>query len=235
MIWHSTPEQDAYIAEINQGRTAAEVTAMVNNKFGIDITVSQLKGYRHRHNLISGLTGYFPKGGKPWNKGLHFQAGGRSKETQFKKGHRPHNWREVGSEIIDAEGYTWLKLAEGDRRMKHVVMWEEYHHRKLPKGMKVIFADRNKQNFARDNLLAVTCAELAVMNHLNLIYEDAAEATRAGLEIARLKLAQGRAKRKKRGWSFTSDKKHEEADKQHELEKRDAKNENDKKRGNEKA
>ena len=51
----------------------------------------------------------FQQGLEPWNQGMKgLQAGGRSKETQFKKGSKPHTWLPIGS-------HSRTDLAGGDR------------------------------------------------------------------------------------------------------------------------
>ena len=51
------------------------------------------KGTQH----LSMLRGRFKPGHQPWNKGESFDAGGRSKETQFKPGQKPHTWKPIGT------------------------------------------------------------------------------------------------------------------------------------------
>ena len=65
----TTPEMDEYIKSINFMRTAKEVATMVNEKFGTNFTYEQIKRYRGRNHLNSGLTGRFEKGHIPDNKG----------------------------------------------------------------------------------------------------------------------------------------------------------------------
>jgi hypothetical protein len=97
----------------------------------------------------------FPKGHTPWNKGMKgIQIGG--KESQFTKGHVPANHREVGSERIDEDGYTYIKIAEHTRWvLKHRHIYEQ-HHGKLEPHMIVTFRDKNISNFDIDNLEAIT-------------------------------------------------------------------------------
>ncbi|WP_236084544.1 hypothetical protein [Pseudomonas aeruginosa] len=48
----------------------------------------------------------FKKGNTPWNCGMKgLPARGRSSETQFKKGQKPHTWLPVGSTRVSADGY----------------------------------------------------------------------------------------------------------------------------------
>lgn len=103
----------------------------------------------------------FKAGMVPWNKGKPHPAG--RNRANFKPGNRPQTWRPIGSERIDADGLSWVKVSDTGRRARdwkseHVAVWEWFHARKLPRGQLVIFADRDRNNFAPDNLLAVTRA-----------------------------------------------------------------------------
>jgi len=107
----------------------------------------------------------FYKGHQPWNKGLKgIQIGGQ--ETQFKKGSIPANHKEVGSERIDEDGYTYIKIAEHTRWvLKHRHIYEQ-HHGKLEPHMIVIFRDKNISNFEIDNLEAITKMENMERNRI---------------------------------------------------------------------
>ena len=100
----------------------------------------------------------FYKGHEPWNKGMKgLQIGGQ--ETQFKKGTVPPNHREVGSERIDEDGYTYIKIAEHTRWvLKHRHIYEQ-HYGKLEPHMIVTFRDKNILNFEIENLEAITKVE----------------------------------------------------------------------------
>lgn len=55
----------------------------------------------------------FKKGLIPWTAGRKgYQAGGRSAETRFAKGHKPHNWVPVGTYRVNPEGYLDRKVGE---------------------------------------------------------------------------------------------------------------------------
>jgi hypothetical protein len=107
----------------------------------------------------------FPKGHKPWNKGIKgIQIGGT--ESQFKKGHVPANHKEVGSERIDEDGYTYIKIAEHTRWvLKHRHIYEQ-HHGKLEPHMIVTFRDKNILNFEIENLEAITKVENMERNRI---------------------------------------------------------------------
>jgi hypothetical protein len=106
----------------------------------------------------SNVESQFPKGHTPWNKGMKGIAFG-GHETRFKKGSVPPNHKEVGSERIDEDGYTYIKIAEHTRWvLKHRHIYEQ-HHGKLEPHMIVTFRDKNISNFEIDNLEAITKVE----------------------------------------------------------------------------
>lgn len=54
----------------------------------------------------------FKEGHTPWNKGKSFRAGGRSTETQFKKGQMPSNYVPIGSTRITRDGQLERKVTD---------------------------------------------------------------------------------------------------------------------------
>lgn len=194
------PEVRAFIAEHNKGKSAKELSDIIKSTFGVFYTTEQIKGYRARHHLNSGLTGCFEKGHTPHNKGSHTCYPG-CVPTQFKKGNTPNNHRPVGSERINRDGYRERKVAEPNVwRAVHVITWEAVNG-PVPKGHVVIFKDSDRMNCDISNLLPVTRAELARMNQRHLISTDP-HLTEVGQNIARLISATTKKKKqRKRRWS----------------------------------
>lgn len=181
-----TPEQIRFIEQHVPGRSNQELTELVNNHFGLDLTFVQIKAFKKNHKLSSGLDGRFPKGHTPFNKGLKGLKGVivGGKETQFKSGHLPHNYKPVGTERVNADGYVDIKIADPAKwRGKHLLVWEKHNGRPVPPGHVVIFGDGNRRNFDPDNLILVSRKQLATLNKKNLIQNDA-ELTRTGIIIA---------------------------------------------------
>jgi hypothetical protein len=117
--------------------------------------------------------------------------------TEFTKGRLPWNWRPVGSVRV-VGGYIEVKTADPKEwKIKHVLVWEKKNG-KVPKGSAVIFADGDKTNCRLNNLLLVSRRELAMMNHLGLIY-GRADFTKTGKLIADVKLAVSDRRRKSKG------------------------------------
>ena len=183
-----------FIYEHYIGVGPTEMTKLLNKTFNKQYSVGQIKGYYSRNKLDSGIDGHFSKGSIPFNKGKKkYWIGGE--ETQFKKGHIPVNYRAVGSERINVDGYVEIKVADPNKwRLKHQVIWEETNG-PIPKGYAVIFGDGNSLNLKPGNLVLVSRAQLSVMNRKRLIQNNA-ELTRTGAIIADVYLKISERKRK---------------------------------------
>lgn len=107
----------------------------------------------------------FKKGHKPFNKGIKQEIWmnsdkiERSKETRFKKGNTPANIKTLGTETIRGDGFVYVKTPKGWIQ-KQILIWENVRG-KVPAGMRVIFLDGNKKNFAIDNLMLVNASQAA--------------------------------------------------------------------------
>ena len=181
-IW--SDEEKEFLKEICFGRSYKEIIKMMNDKFEHQFTQGQIKGAIGRNNLNTGRTGRFERGHRPANKGTKGIM--KANKTSFQKGHIPKNHKEVGSERVNVDGYTEIKVAEPNKwRLKHRVMYEKYHNVELDPKQLVIFADRDKSNMSKENLLLVDNNQLLVLNHNKLINEDT-ELTKVGVNVANL-------------------------------------------------
>lgn len=132
--------------------------------------------------------GQFVKGMTPWNKGKHNIPGGRSVETRFKKGLKPPKYQKIGTITKHKDGYTYIKLAEHKWQLYQRYIWEKYYHKKLKRSQTVLFLDGNRNNFAPENLMAISRKELAIINHERLLTKDNSDLSKTGVLIAKLKL-----------------------------------------------
>lgn len=175
-----------FIINNNQGKTLEEITELVNKIFQKSYTQNQLRSFRKNHRLKSGLTGRFEKGHSPKNKGRKGWCPSGCEKGWFKNGFRPHNAVPVGTEVMATIGYLKIKVAEPNVwRFKHIMEWEK-HHGKVPEGSLISFKDGNHRNCAIENLMLVTRAENAILNHQNM-RSNAPELTETGLILAKLK------------------------------------------------
>ena len=196
-----TDEIINFLREIAPGKTYKEIVEIFNKKYDLEMTVKKLSSLLGRKKIKTGTTGCFRKGFIPWNKGKKGYMG--ANKTSFKKGNKPKNWRPVGSERIDDEGYTLIKVSnEGGMlkrwALKHRVVWEQHHKKKIPKGSVIIFADGNKNNLNIENLICVTRNELKVLNKCRLI-SSVPELTKTGLNVVKLKIKLAEIRKEKKG------------------------------------
>jgi len=177
-----------------------KMAELLNKTFGTNYTHSQIEAWYGRHKLNSGITGHFPKGHIPFNKGKKgiFLGGPIAEAAQFKKGHKAWNWVPVGSERVNADGYVDIKVADGKKQKnwkgKHILLWEAANG-PVPAGHVVIFGDGNNRNFDPKNLILVSRKQLARLNQNGLIQNDV-ELTKTGIVIADICNKIGERKRK---------------------------------------
>lgn len=200
-----TDEEIEYIRQHAGEMPCYELLDKVNAEFGKNYSLDQLYRVKARCNIRSPNIGCFRKGIRnspeteykkgqiPWNKGMHYHAGGRSVETQFKKGNIPKNHRPVGSERI-SYGRIQIKIAEPNVwENLTTLVWQSANKRALPRGYVIKFANCDGTDYSPENLVAITRAQNAVINHLGIKPYDA-DSLKAALLIADIRLTRGKRK-----------------------------------------
>ncbi len=209
----TSPEIDAFIFRHYKGTGPLEMTEKVNARFGTGYTREQMKAYYSRNHLDSGLTGYFTKGRKPFNKGklwndfMSQEAQANSRKTTFQQGNIPHNGgapvgtlrlRKPRKNRPHSKPYYWEKIAEPNVwRMKHTLEWEK-HNGAVPEGCIVTFANGDTLDWSVGNLVLTTRAQHAVRNRLG-IHSYNLETAKAANKIADIKMAVNRVKKRQKG------------------------------------
>ena len=201
-----TQEQAEYMAEIIPYRPATEVTAMVNERFGLDLTVQQVRGWKKNHRFGSGYDTKFRKGVRSHNAGKkieefmspeqieHFKA------TQYTKGHRSKNSVPVGT-ITWRDGYLLIKYQDfhGVKNFMplHRFIWQQANG-PIPKGYKIYFKDGDRSNCKLENLDIVKNSVLTAANRW-IGMTDNREINDAVIALAKLKVeVSDKEKKKKR-------------------------------------
>lgn len=189
-----TDEQEAFFRIHVIGRKNQDLTDLMNETFGIGLKNSQTKNYKCNNKIRSGYDGKFKKGDIPSNKGKRYP--GRICDTSFKKGQPSINKMPLGAERIAGKGdYIIVKVAQPDVwKQKQRVIYEKLHG-EVPDGHVIIFADGNKRNFDKDNLIMISKRKLLVMNRNHLIKDDA-DLTRTGLIIADIEMKANEIKKR---------------------------------------
>lgn len=182
-------EQHDFLVANIKGTYAKDLAKMLNEKFGLNLTATQIKAYKHNHKLagLSGITGRFEKGRIPANKGKKFP--GQTNRTSFKKGNIPANKKEIGAVRYDRDNYLLIKIGNYGTQRKswrplHIVVWEK-EHGPVPKGHCVIFKNQNKEDIRLDNLELVSFREHLRMNRYKRYTKDK-KLTEANLMISKI-------------------------------------------------
>ena len=159
-IW--TKEEKEYLGEITPGKHYKEILELMNKKFEYTFRLKQIERAIERFGYKTGI------------------------DTKFQKCHKPWNEKEIGSEKVGVDGYIEVKTAKYSRwQLKQRVMYEKYHNVKLTTDDMIIFADQNKLNFEKDNLILISKRKSLTMAKNKLFFKDK-ELTKTGVNIAEL-------------------------------------------------
>lgn len=184
--------------EANRTMVISEYAVAFNAAFNRDVSAQNLHALRKRKGWRTGRTGCFEKGVASWNKGIHYQAGGRSAQTQFKKGCRTGRANEmyqpIGAERVSKDGYRERKIHDGMPfqsrwRLVHLIRWEEING-PIPKGMCLKCLDGDRSNTEPSNWTLIPRNALPhLVAHRGIDYDAApAELKPTILTIAKLKV-----------------------------------------------
>lgn len=186
-----TKEELEFLRDVYPYYENKEISKMVKEKFGFEVTDKQLGNARKNNDLPKKVipnSGCYRKGDEPWNKGkgMSDEVREKVKGSWFKKGDIPKNHKPVGSTRIDTDGYKLIKIAEPNKwALYHRYLYEKTHGIKLAKNEAVIFADGDRSNFDIDNLVKVNRKNLLYLNNNNLIFDDP-DLTKAGVNVSRV-------------------------------------------------
>lgn len=198
-----TTETESKIAELYPEHSGAEIAELLGISLKTVYLTSARLGLRKTREWIAersrersmrpdhgGIAHRFVKGLTAWNKGIHYMAGGRSAETQFKPGKERTGkaadlYKPVGELRTNKEGYMQRKINDDlpfhkRWRSEHLLIWEAVNG-PLPSGHAVVFRDGDKTNLALSNLELVSRRTLMERNSMQ----------RHGPEIAALTQLRG--------------------------------------------
>ena len=193
-----TPRQDAWLQELYAETPSWKIAQVMNRKYlSIRNRATKLGLKKSADYLEREKPGCFRQGHTTWNKGVAFESGGRSLETQFKTGGTPANTQPVGTEVVDNYGYRKRKVRDDapkgkayqNWRFVHVIVWEQSNG-PLPKGNLVRFRDSDITNFSPGNLVALTRGENVVINRWMAMGELPEGGMDVLITLAQIKIAQ---------------------------------------------
>lgn len=184
-----TNEEDRLIAEHYPYTSSTELCDLLGCKLHVLYKRAKSLGVKKAPGFMSSfISGRFQRGErrapatqfktgqKPWCTGKKIGTRGESARTQFKPGNRPHNYKPVGTEVFNAEGYLIRKVSDqGLQRHKwkfvHLLLWVETHG-PVPAGHVVTFKDGQRKNCAIENLECITIQEHSRRSGINKYPEE---------------------------------------------------------------
>lgn len=192
-----TEEERKWLNEFIPGHHYHQIAAEFLEVFGHEITITQINAYCKNNQVKTGFDGRFQPGQVSHNKGKKMETKGRMADTQFKPGQMPWNWKPVGSERIDVDGYVQIKIEEPKKWMhKHRFVWEQ-HYGPVPAGYVVTFKDNDRTNCDISNLMLITKKQNHAINKMGLAAAYP-ELKQSVIALADLMIATSNAKRKRK-------------------------------------
>ena len=178
----SEAEQN-FVEQNYKGILTADLTDMLNKKFGKSYTQKQIATYKKNHHLPSGVDCTVRATGRRYKlpKGTRIPG---SEKGWFKKGQMPHNHLEVGAKAVTKDGYIRVKIAEPNYwEFLHLLVWQEANG-PIPQDHNIIFLDNNKQNCSLENLYCIPKDEYGALQKLR---SDNPEITLTAAVVIKLK------------------------------------------------
>lgn len=133
----------------------------------------------------------FQKGLQPWNKGTNWTAGGRSAQTRFRPGNKPHTWQPIGTfrVVNNKNGGPELQRKVNDDHGPSSVRWKpvarlvwEAAHGPVPNGRIVVFKPGMRtvdpELVTLERLECITRTELMQRNTIRRLPPEFAEVAR---------------------------------------------------------
>lgn len=195
-----TNEQRAFLFAYIPGHHYQETRDAFNERYPeTPITSQQVKSFCNNNHVRTGFNGRFEKGQVSRNKGVKMspEIYDKCKDTMFKKGVRPHNFKPVGSTRINIYGYVEIKVKDPNKWVwRHKLVWEKANG-KLPPDSCILHKNGIRDDDRLENLVVLTRSELVRLNKSGLFTEDNPDVNEAAIALAKLNALIGKRKRKK--------------------------------------
>ncbi|MFC0278118.1 HNH endonuclease signature motif containing protein [Enterococcus devriesei] len=143
-------EQIEFINKNVDGIRNKELAQLINDRFSLSITPTQICQWKQTHGVKSRTSLY------GWRKG---KIGGKD----FKMPSEPSHGMPVGTERVNKRGITQIKIARGKWIDKHRQLWEQANG-PIPENHIVVFMNNDKTDFRLENLKCISRRELSYMN-----------------------------------------------------------------------
>lgn len=157
-LWN--PQRKQKLIQLYADNTNKEIAELIGvSESAVSAKAFMLKLRKSESFMVEHSSkGYFKKGSSPPNKGKKMSAYmyERCKATMFKKGDLPSNYKPVGYERVNVDGYIEVKVADPNVfKLKHRVEWEKVNGA-IPEGYNLKFKDGNRLNTSPDNMMLIS-------------------------------------------------------------------------------
>lgn len=143
-------EQIEFIKKNVDGNRNKELAQLINDRFSLSITSTQICQWKQTHGVKSKTSLY------GWRKG---KTGGQD----FKIPSEPSHSKPVGSERVTKRGVVQIKVARGKWIDKHRYLYEQANG-SIPDNHIIIFMNGDKSDIRLENLKCISRRELSYMN-----------------------------------------------------------------------
>jgi hypothetical protein len=180
---HWTDQEKQKLAEVYPNMKAIEVAKILRRSLPSIYGMVDLMGISKSENFKkseqsgrilkgqkTGSSHRFKKGHQPFNKGkkiedfMSEETIKKFKSNSYKKGQMPHNTLYDGCitqrNWTDGNTYKMIRTSLSKWEFLHVHIWKQQNG-EVPKGKIIVFDDNDRNNFAIENLKAITRKELA--------------------------------------------------------------------------
>lgn len=177
-----SPEEIDFLRANAKYITNQELTDRFNSKFGTNISTQCISRIKSNYHIKSGYNaGQFTSERLKGNK---FRLGLKP-VNGFKRGNIPHTNAPLGSERVNKDGCIIVKIDNPRKwKLKHHIIYEQYHHVKIKPREKIIFLDNNKRNFDINNLVKLTNKQQIILSRIS-IKSNIPEITLAEIELVK--------------------------------------------------
>lgn len=187
--WNVTPAEHAFMIKHQAHITRAQMTAMLNDKFGHNLSVEQVRSYTKRSGLNRVIRTMIADGAehdwiakhqsdtprkeltarfnKRFGKSLSVtQMNGYCNRNGLYMDDLIRNRKPIGT--INRHGrFLRIKTTKTEWQTLHRYVWEQHHGKKIPDGFMIAFADGNSDNVDIDNLVCVPESISLVISYNN--------------------------------------------------------------------
>lgn len=165
-----TPEHIVFLKIFVPRFEWKETAKLFNRRFNTNISTKNIRQACQRRGINRPPEfKYFQKGNVPWNKGIKGYMGANS--TSFKKGNKPSNYQDVGTErFIARDTMIEVKIAEPNQWKARSRVVLERNGQIIPDNFVVFHKNGIGTDDRLENLIIIPRSVLVRIGHCSKVY-----------------------------------------------------------------